>query len=144
MNQSSKKYIKIQLLVTLTIFILIMNSSLSNAQETMTQAPVKRTLIVKAELEGIEGKEMHAGVTEFAPNLNTGKHYHPWHEFVYVLEGEFGIKVEGESEVTLKPGEIISLAPKQVHEGKNLLNSPTKVLVFGLAPKGESLVVPIK
>ncbi len=87
---------------------------------------------------------MHAWVTEFAPGVNTGKHYHPWHEFVYVLEGAFGIEVQGEPAATLKPGEIISLAPKQVHEGKNVLNSPTKVLVFGLAPKGESLVVPVK
>jgi quercetin dioxygenase-like cupin family protein len=60
------------------------------------------------------------------------------------LEGAFTIEVEGEPAVTLKPGEIINLAPKQVHEGKNLLNSPTKVLVFGLAPKGEPLVVPVK
>jgi quercetin dioxygenase-like cupin family protein len=54
------------------------------------------------------------------------------------------IEVQGEPAVTLKPGEIINLAPKRVHEAKNLLNSPTKVLVFGLAPKGEPLVVPVK
>ncbi len=115
-----------------------------NAQEILTVAPVKRTLIVKTELEGIEGKEMHTWVTEFAPRMSTGKHYHPWHEFLYVLEGALTIKVQGQPEVTLKPGEVINLAPKQVHEGKNLLNSPTKVLVYGLAPKDETLVVPVK
>ena len=128
----------------LTIFMLLIYAGSANAQEALTSAPVKRTLIVKTELEGIEGKEMHAWVTEFAPRVSTGRHIHPWHEFVYVLEGSFSIEVQGKSPVTLKPGEIISLAPKQVHEGKNLLDSPTKVLVFGLAPKGESLVVPVK
>ena len=132
------------LTLAMSILVGLLGVQLSNAEEALTTAPVKRTLIVKTELEGIEGKEMHAWVTEFAPEVSTGKHYHPWHEFVYVLEGAFGIQVQGEPAATLKPGEIISLAPKQVHEGKNLLKSPTKVLVFGLAPKGESLVVPVK
>jgi quercetin dioxygenase-like cupin family protein len=92
----------------------------------------------------IEGKDMHAWVTEFAPDVSTGKHHHPWHEFVYVLEGDFTIEVQGEPAVTLKPGEIITLAPKQVHEGKSSPNSPTKVLVFGLAPKDEPLVVQVE
>ncbi len=132
--------------LTLAVAILVglLGAQLPNAEEALTTGPVKRTLIVKTELEGVEGKEMHAWVTEFAPEVSTGKHYHPWHEFVYVLEGAFGIQIQGEPAKTLEPGEIISLAPKQVHEGKNLLKSPTKVLVFGLAPKGESLVVPVK
>ena len=141
MKQTASRYC---LTIAVSILIVLIGAQVLNAQETLTPAPVKRTLIVKTELEGIEGKEMHAWVTEFAPRVNTGKHYHPWHEFVYVLEGAFAIEVQGEPEVTLKPGEVISLAPKKVHEGKNLLDSPTKVLVFGLAPKGESLVVPVK
>jgi quercetin dioxygenase-like cupin family protein len=58
------------------------------------------------------------------------KHYHPWNEFVYVLAGAFTIEVQGKLAVTLRPGQIINLVPKQVYEGKNLLDSPTKVLVF--------------
>ncbi len=115
-----------------------------NAQEILTPAPIKRTLIFKKDLEGIEGKEMHVWVTEFAPGETTGNHYHPWHEFVYVLEGAFTIEVQGKPPVTLKPGELVNLAPKQQHEGKNTLRSPTKVLVFGLAVKGEPLVVQVK
>jgi quercetin dioxygenase-like cupin family protein len=132
------------LTLAVSILVGVIGASVLNAQEALTPAPVKRTLIVKTELEGIEGKEIHAWVTEFAPGASSGKHYHPWNEFVYVLEGAFTIEVQGEPAVTLKPGEIINLAPKQVHEGKNLLNSPTKVLVFGLGPKGEPLVVPVK
>lgn len=144
MRQPSINYKKSTISILCTIFMLVIYGSSAIAQESLTSAPVKRTLIVKTELEGIEGKEMHAWVTEFAPRVSTGKHFHPWHEFVYVLEGAFSIEVQGRLPVTLKPGEIINLAPKQVHEGKNLLDSSTKVLVFGLAPKGESLVVPVK
>jgi quercetin dioxygenase-like cupin family protein len=131
------------LCLAVSTFIAVIGASILNAQEVLTASPVKRALILKTELEGVEGKEMHAWGTEFAPGASSGKHYHPWNEFVYVLEGAFTIEVQGNPAVTLKPGEIISLAPKQVHEGKNLLNSPTKVLVFGLAPRGESLVVPV-
>jgi len=76
-----------------------------NAQEILTPAPIKRTLIFKKDLEGIEGKEMHVWVTEFAPGETTGNHYHPWHEFAYVLEGAFTIEVQAKPPVTLKPGE---------------------------------------
>jgi quercetin dioxygenase-like cupin family protein len=134
--------IRFGLTMAVSAFVGVIEPSVVNAQEVLTPALVKRTLIVKTELEGIEGKEMHAWVTELAAGASSGKHYHPWNEFVYVLEGAFTIEVQGEPAVTLKPGEIINLPPKRVHEAKNLLNSPTKVLVFGLAPKGEPLVVP--
>ena len=132
------------LLLTVLILLGLIGAQVLNAQETLTAEPVERTLIIKKALEGIEGKDMHAWVTEFAPDVSTGKHHHPWHEFVYVLEGDFTIEVQGEPAVTLKPGEIITLAPKQVHEGKSSPNSPTKVLVFGLAPKDEPLVVQVE
>jgi quercetin dioxygenase-like cupin family protein len=131
------------LTLAVSTFIAVIGASILNAQEVLTPSPVKRALILKTELEGVEGKEMHAWITEFAPGASSGKHYHPWNEFVYVLEGAFTVEIQGHPAVTLKPGEIISLAPKQVHEGKNLLNSPTKVLVFGLAPRGKSFVVPV-
>jgi quercetin dioxygenase-like cupin family protein len=135
---------RFRLTLAVLTFIAVIGAPILSAQEVLTPSPVKRSLILKTELEGVEGKEMHAWVTEFAPGASSGKHYHPWKEFVYVLEGAFTIEVQGNPAATLKPGEIISVAPKQVHEGKNLLNSPTKVLVFGLAPRGESFVVPVE
>lgn len=123
----------------------VIGSQVLNAQQELSPPPVKRTLIVKTKLEGIEGKDVHAWVTEFAPGARSGKNYHPWHEFVYVLEGTFTIEAEGRPPVTLQPGEIIHLAPKQVHEGKNASEtSPLKLLVFGMGPKGQPLVFPVK
>ena len=46
------------------------------------------------------------------------------------MEGAFTIDVQGKLAVTLRPGQIINLVPKQVHEGRSLLDAPTKVLVF--------------
>ncbi len=69
----SISYMKIPMLMIFTIFSLMICEGFANAQETLTSAPVKRTLIVKTELEGIDGKEMHAWVTEFAPEVSTGK-----------------------------------------------------------------------
>jgi quercetin dioxygenase-like cupin family protein len=140
------KRIAIRFGLTLAVSALVgvIGASVLNAQEVLTPAPIKRALILKTELEGIEGKEMNAWVAEFAPGASSGKHYHPGNEFVFVLEGAFTLELQGEPAVTLKPGEIINVAAKRVHEGKNLLNSPTKVLVFGLAPKGEPLVVPVE
>lgn len=114
------------------------------SQEVSPPTPIKRTVIVERELEGIKGKVMQAWVTEVAPGASTGKHYHPLHVFVYVLEGAFTIEVQDKPAVTLNPGEMIEVKPKQVHEVKNLLDSPTKVFAFGLGQKGESFVFPVK
>ena len=139
-----KQAVGLGLLLATSILVGACGGQELKTKEASTPVPVKRTIVAETELEGIEGKVMRAWVAEFAPGANTGKHYHPLHVFVYVLEGDFTIEVQGEPAVTLKPGEIIDLEPKQVHEAKNLLNSPTKVLAFGLATKGESIVLPVK
>ena len=54
--------------LTVSILVGVLGASVLNAQEALTPAPVKNVrLIVKTELEEIEGKEIHAGVTKFAP-----------------------------------------------------------------------------
>jgi quercetin dioxygenase-like cupin family protein len=110
-----------------------------------TPAPIQRTLLLKQELEGLEEKELHVWVAELAPGASTGRHIHPWHEFVYVLEGALTIEVRGRESLTRKAGELVSLPPREPHEAKNALAvSPTRAVVFGLAPKGVPLVVNVE
>jgi quercetin dioxygenase-like cupin family protein len=59
--------------------------------------PVKRTMLIKTDLAGEEGKEGGMWLTEIAPGKASGKHYHPVHEFIYVIEGAGRFEVEGKT-----------------------------------------------
>lgn len=107
--------------------------------------PVKRTVLLKTELAGTEGQEGVMWLIEIAPGAATGKHYHPGHEFVYVLEGVGHTEVQGKPEATVRAGEAVYLPPGQVHSTKNeSATAPAKALVVYIGEKGRPLVVPVQ
>lgn len=109
------------------------------------QEPIKRTVLLKTDLAGIEGKEGLLVLAEIAPGAATGKQTHPAHEFAYVLEGSGTLKVEGKPPLPLKPGVTLHQPPKQVHNGKNASKTaPLKLIVFYLAEKGQPLTASVK
>jgi quercetin dioxygenase-like cupin family protein len=109
------------------------------------QEPVKRTVLLKADLEGMEGKEAIVFLGEFAPGAVGAKHYHPGSEFFYILEGTLLHEPEGGHAHALKAGEVGSNPYKGVHTVKNpSTTEQTKALGFVIADKGQPLAVPVK
>jgi quercetin dioxygenase-like cupin family protein len=107
--------------------------------------PVKRTVLLKTDLAGTERQEGVVWVIEIAPGANTGKHYHPGHEFVYVLEGAGRTEAEGKPASTVRTGEVVYLPPGQVHSTTNAsTTAPAKALVVYIGAKGRPLVVPVQ
>jgi quercetin dioxygenase-like cupin family protein len=118
----------------------IISDRLFSAEE-----PVKRTVLLKTDLEGIEGKEGELILVEVAPGGQSGRHYHPGHEIAYVTEGAATLEIEGKKPTTIKRGSAVHLTPKQVHNVKNASTSePMKALVFGLYEKGQPATTPVK
>ncbi len=131
----------LSLIVAVGIAVGVIGDRLLSAQ----QGPVKRTELLRTDLAGIEGKEGVVYHVEIAPGAAGGRHYHPGHELIYVLEGSVIIEPEGTAPVTLQPGQVIHLSPKQVHEAKNVSPSdPARWLTFLLADKGQPLAYPVK
>ena len=109
------------------------------------QVQVKRTELIKTDLAGIPGREGIVWITEIPTGAGSGKHYHPGHNFLYVLEGSVTTVEEGKPPVTYKAGDAFHELPMNVHEGKNASTTGTvKVLVFQAAEKGKPLTVPVK
>ena len=111
------------------------------------QQPLKRTELMKTDLEGIEGQQAVVAVAEYeyAPGAVAGKHYHHGHEFAYVLEGSVILETEGQPPVTFGPGQIFHNLPKRVHMAKNgSMTEPTKVLSFIISEKGQPPATPVK
>ena len=124
---------------------LIAQGNPPSATASAQQEPVKRTVLFKGDLEGIEGKEAIVFVAELAPGAVGAKHYHPGSEFFYVLEGTLVHEPEGGPAHAMKAGEFGSNPYRGVHTVKNPSTTErAKAVDFLIADKGQPLVVPVK
>ncbi|REK17906.1 MAG: cupin domain-containing protein [Planctomycetota bacterium] len=64
---------------------------------------------------------------EVAPGGYTPKHRHPYEHEVFVLEGQ-GVVVEGDVEHRLAAGDVVLVAPDEVHQFRNTGDAPLKFL----------------
>ena len=104
--------------------------------------PVRETVLLRADLAGIDGKELIVSRLETAPGWVHGRHYHVGHELVYVLEGAGVVEVDGKPPVPLEPGAIAYMPPRQVHAGRNASRTaPFKFLLFRIHERGQPLSV---
>lgn len=133
------------LLLTLTLTVGIALGVIGTQTVNAQQEPMKRTMLLKTPLSGIEGKEGMLVRVEFAPGAVTAPHYHSGEELIYLLEGTVSMEVKGKPSVTLKSGDTFHMAPEQVHRVKNLsATTPAKALTFTIAGKDQPDTVPVK
>ena len=132
-------------MLTIALVVGIAMGMIGNQFLMAQQRPVQRTVLLKTDLAGIEGKESVVLMVEAAPGAVSGKHYHPGHELAYILEGSMILEVEGKPPVTLKAGDTFHIPPQAVHGGKNAsTTAPLKVLAFGLFEKGQPDTTPVQ
>lgn len=133
------------LLLALTLAVGIAVGLIGSPVLNAQQEPIKRTVLLQTDLPGIEGKEARVILSEYAPGASSGKHHHPGHEFVYLLEGSGVLEVEGKPAVAVNPGDVFYQPPKQVHNFKNPSTTDRlKLLVFFIPEKAQPFTVPVK
>lgn len=133
------------LLLTLTLTVGIALGVIGTQTVDAQQEPMKRTVLIRTDLAGIQGKEAILVLVEFAPGAVTAFHYHSGEELAYLLEGTVSMEMKDTSPITFKPGDTFHLPPKQVHRVKNLsATTPAKALTFTIAEKGQPDTVPVK
>jgi quercetin dioxygenase-like cupin family protein len=64
---------------------------------------------------------------EVAPGGHTPRHFHDYEHEVFVLAGE-GVIVDGEKELPLSQGDVIFVAPNDVHQFRNTGSQPMRFL----------------
>ena len=107
--------------------------------------PIKRTILLKSDLEGINGKEAVLFLAELSPGAAGGKHYHPGTELFYALEGAFTHVSEGKAPLTLNEGQAGLNPYKNVHYIKNAsMTAPARILGCLIADKGKPLAEPVQ
>ncbi len=98
--------------------------------------------LLKKPLAGIPGKEANVVLFAVGPGWTFGKHSHPGHIFVYMLEGSIKIEVEGEPTHVLSPGDVLYEVPGPNMVANNISSTKgARFLVFQVGDIGEPLTV---
>jgi len=106
-------------------------------------AGLTQTMLMRAHLAGIEGREAVMGLAEIAPGAAAGRHVHASVELGYVLAGTAILEVEGDEAVMLQAGDAYVIDAGRVHEAKAVGASPAKVLAVWIVEKGQPLATPV-
>ena len=113
------------------------------AQQQMP--PTKVSQLMKQTLADVAGREVMMITLDIPPGGGSAPHRHPGaHNFGYVLEGDYRIKLDDGPERVLTKGETFYEAPGQLHAVSRNASAtePTKVLVVAIAEPGKPLTVP--
>jgi quercetin dioxygenase-like cupin family protein len=112
------------------------------------QAPAtKVSQLMKQTLADVPGREVMLITLDIPPGGGSPAHRHPGaHNFGYVLEGAYKIKLDNGPEQVLAKGQTFYEAPGQLHAvSSNASNTePAKVLVMVVNEIGKPLTVPEK
>ena len=124
--------------------VLISLSDFAPAADPAPSAAVAKQLLLK-DLEGISGKEaLMLTVYLSSGRLLPAAPDDDAQVFVYVLEGELIMQVQGGPKVTLRPGDTFYESPTDVHaiSANASQTAPAKFLVFILKDKGVATTRP--
>jgi quercetin dioxygenase-like cupin family protein len=114
------------------------------AQQT---AATKVNQLMKQTLADVPGREVIMITLDIPPGGGSAPHRHPGaHNFGYVLEGAYRIKLDNGPETVLTKGQTFYEAPGQLHAvSRNASETePAKVLVVVVNEAGKPLTVPEK
>jgi quercetin dioxygenase-like cupin family protein len=110
-------------------------------------AATKVTSLMTKTLADVPGREVMMITLDIPPGGGSPPHRHPGaHNFGYVLEGAYRIKLDSGSETVLTKGQTFYEAPGQLHAvSRNASETePAKVLVVVVNEAGKPLTVPEK
>lgn len=105
------------------------------------QPAAQRTILLKQDTT-VTGREAIMATVDLPPGGTEGRHIHPTAEvYGFVVEGTPTLEVAGHTR-TLKPGDVFTIAPGQIHEGSNKTGVPAKLFAVFFAEKGKPLAAP--
>jgi quercetin dioxygenase-like cupin family protein len=126
-----------------TMAALIVGSSLA-VHVTRAQQPGVRRIDLQRHDLSAPGREVVQARVEIDPGVDSGKHWHPGEEIVYVIEGSLEYHVAGKAPATLNAGEVLFIPSGTIHSAKNVGNGPGAELATYIVEKGKLLVVYVK
>jgi quercetin dioxygenase-like cupin family protein len=115
----------------------------SGSPSVAQEEPIKRTVLFRGNLKGMDGKEIVIFIADLAPGAVGSKHCHPGPEYFYVREGALAHAPEGSPEL-MKVGDFGSNPNKSVHTIRNPdTTARARAIDFLISETGQPLVVPV-
>ncbi len=135
------------LLTASTLALAVVAASVPQAQQpappiTQGAANIKRTPVQKFDVAGTNLETVIA-IAEIIPNVAIGRHSHPGIESAYVLDGELVVKIDGQPDKAVKPGDSWQVPIGAVHDAISGAKG-AKVIVTYVVEKGKPLATPAK
>jgi len=118
-------------------------TDLASAQQpagTPPTAPIKRTILQKADVPGTNLELIYA-IVEISAGFKAGRHNHPGVVMTQIVDGEFWLQFDGQPEQILRVGESLTIPDRAVHN-EGALDKPLKLIVVYVVEKGKPLVSP--
>ena len=105
----------------------------------------KTTVLLTQKLEGLPGFSVQVVLVEGPPGWVGGRHYHPGHVFIYMLEGTYQLNFDDLTSRTVLAGEVIYEAPNTVMRSKNGSSTEwVRDVVFQIIRDGQPAAVSVK
>lgn len=117
-----------------THFLLAMMAMCTSA--TAQEAPVKATPLLEAAITGVPSHDLLMTRVEIAAGTVLPMHYHPNEEYLYILDGEAYLRIEGREDQLLKTGEAVVIPAGVLHTAVTT-NSAATALTTRVHPKGQ-------
>jgi len=111
-------------------------------QLVAAQQTVKRTVLQKMDIPGVENREAVLVLAEIPAGTETGPHTHPGIELGSLVGGSLVLEVEGRPATTMKVGDSWTVEDAKVHNGKSTGDQTARVLVTYIVEKGKPLASP--
>lgn len=107
------------------------------AQDNTAAAGVSREEVLATATNMVEepisyptgAAKVTAELVSFGPEGHTALHQHPVPSFVYILEGELEVRVEGQEPMRFTPGQAFMEPQNTSMQAFNVADGPTRVLV---------------
>ena len=125
----------------------VQNNLPAETQLTQSAEPpkAKTTVLMKQKLEGLPGFSVQIVLVEGPPGWVGGRHYHPGHVFVYMLDGTYQLNFEDLTSRTVLPGEVFYEAPNSVMRSRNGSSTEwVRDVVFQILRDGQPVAVSVK
>ncbi len=96
--------------------------------------------VLRHDVVEMASKEVLIETVEYPPGVSSPAHRHDAQVFVYVLQGQVVMQVQGGPRQTLGPGQTFYESPSDIHAVAANASStePAKILVFMIKDKGKA------
>ena len=132
-----------KLITMIAALATIAMTDLASAQQpagTPPTAPIKRTILQKADVPGTNLEIIYAAV-EISAGFKAGRHNHPGVVMAQIIDGDFWLQLDGQPEQVFRAGESLTLPERAVHK-EGALDKPVILNAVYVVEKGKPLTSP--